>query len=61
MFRFRRVLIARLISNETLSCTKGVAVFRTRTALYGLFVVETIYGERRRRPCLKVSYTGKPL
>ena len=63
MFRFRRVLIARLMSNETLSCTKGMTVFQSKEALYGLFInVCNKKGACRKMGLyFRVSPTGRPI
>ena len=61
MFHFRRVFIGHPASDETLSCTKGMTVFRSKKALYGLFVIyNTKDADKERRLYIKVSPMGKP-
>lgn len=53
MLRFRRVFIA----NSDGWKTRGIAIWQTRKAVSGIFIVENY----ERRLCFKVSQTGRPL
>jgi len=63
MFHFRRVFIGHLAFDETLSYTKGMTVFQSKEALYGLFInVCNKKGACRKMGLyFRVSPTGRPI